>query len=106
MERICDEIAFLNDGKIVLQGTLEEVKNMHGITGVEVEFFKESELELFSGIYTGGKCLEKNKLVYDTRTERDMLDMMEFLVQHHICVRRIEILEPTLENLFMEVVKK
>lgn len=106
VERICDEIAFLSDGKIVLQGTLEEVKNMHGITEVEIEFVKESDLELFSRAYPDGRCAGRNKLVYDKRTEKDMLAMMEFLVRHHICAQRIEMLEPTLEKLFMEVVEK
>lgn len=106
VERICDEIAFLNDGKIVLQGTLEEVKNIHKNMGLEIEFQKESDLESFSQIYSEGERLEGMKLVYKKRNETDMIDMMQFLVQNNICVQRIEMLEPTLEALFMEVVKK
>lgn len=34
VERICDRIAILNDGKIVLEGNLEEIKETYGTRGV------------------------------------------------------------------------
>lgn len=106
VERICDETAFLNDGKIVLHGTLEEVKMLHKNMGLEIEFHRTADMEQFLQTYPAGKCHGRTKLVYDRGTEQDMIEMMRFLVQHGICIQRIEMLEPTLENLFVEVVKK
>ena len=43
VERICDQIAFLHNGEIALQGTLEEVKGVRGGNGLEIEFCKPED---------------------------------------------------------------
>lgn len=73
---------------------------------MEIEFQKEADSELFLEIYTDGKQVDGMRFLYEKRTEADMIDMMQFLVQHNICIRRLEMHEPTLETLFMEVVGK
>ncbi len=35
-----------------------------------------------------------------------MITIMQVLVRHNIAIQRLELLEPTLEDLFMEVVRK
>lgn len=106
VERICDKIAFLHNGEIALQGTLEEVKGVRGGTGLEIEFCKPKEAEYFQSLYTGGRRESSLKLIYDKKTEDDMLEIMHILVEKHIQVQKIEMLEPNLEDLFMEVVGK
>lgn len=104
VERICDEIAFLHNGKIALWGTLEEIKGIRKGTGLEIEFFKTEDADRFAVKYPEGKRTGKVKLVYDEKTEQDMINIMQILVQNDISIQRIEMLEPTLEALFMEVV--
>lgn len=106
VERICDEIAFLNDGKIALRGTMEEVKSIRKGTGLEIEFYQPSDAERFAEKCIGGKRTGGTKLLYDKKEEKDMVGIMRLLVQNNISVQRIELLEPTLEALFMEVVSK
>lgn len=103
VERICDEIAFLHNGQIALHGTLEEVKKIRRGSGLEIEFYKETDAEMFAAKYCGGKRISRLKLLYDQKTEKDILSIMQLLVQNDISVQRIELLEPTLEDLFMEV---
>ncbi|MGN0155377.1 MAG: ATP-binding cassette domain-containing protein [Lachnospiraceae bacterium] len=104
VERICDRIAFLHDGEIALQGTLEEVKGVRGGTGLEIEFIKPEDATHFQSLYAGGKLETPLKLFYEKKTEQDMMEMMQLLVENHILVQRMEMLEPNLEDLFMEVV--
>ena len=40
VERICTEAAFLNDGKIAMQGTIEELRNMRPSDGFEALFLE------------------------------------------------------------------
>ena len=47
--------------------------------------------------------MERNVLRYERKTEADMMQAMRFLGQRSIPVQRIQMLEPTLESLFMEV---
>lgn len=47
VERICDHAAFLNEGKIVVSGTLADIKALHGHDSLLIEFSDEQELSLF-----------------------------------------------------------
>lgn len=104
VERICDEVAFLHNGKIALKGTMEEIKKIRKGTGLEIEFKNPGDTSLFAAKYPGGKRIGDVKLVFDGSTEQDMINIMQLLAQNHIAIQRIEMLEPTLEDLFMEVV--
>lgn len=106
VERICDEIAFLHEGTIALRGTLEEVRRIHGEAGFEVEFVRPEQTELFLEKYPGGKRVGKTKLMYEKKTQQEMAEAMKILIREEIAVRKIEMAEPTLETLFMEVVGK
>lgn len=104
VERICDNIAFLHEGKIALQGTIEEVKSVRKGNSVEIEFSKAGDADAFAKAYPGGTQVNGTKLLFVKKKERDMVNMMGCLSKNGMAIRRIEMLEPTLEDLFMEVV--
>lgn len=106
VERICDYIAFLHEGKIALSGTLAEIKDARNGGNIEIEFFTERDADIFSGIYLGGQKTSRVKLLFTKRTGHDMIEMMECLSQNQIPILRLEQLEPTLEDLFLEVAGK
>ncbi len=106
VERICDRIAFLHEGKIALSGTLEEIRNIRKGDRIELEFLTEQDAKKFSELCAGGKKTGRTKLLFSKKTERDMLEMMKCLLQNQISVVRLERLEPTLEDLFLEVIGK
>lgn len=103
VERICDRIAFLHEGKAALCGTLEEIRNIRNGESIEIEFFAERDADAFLGIYSGGRKTGRAKLLFPKRTERDMFQIMEYLSKKQIPILRLERLEPTLEDLFLEV---
>lgn len=119
VERICDEIAFLHKGGIVLQGTMERVRQLHKGAGFEVEFYRPEDAAMFLERYPGGRRKDAVKLIYEKKGPKDMLRVMgllggswpgenagetDRLAERHLAVRRVEMREPTLEELFMEVV--
>lgn len=104
VERICDNIAFLHNGKIALQGTLEEIKKIRRGNSIEVEFCRQEEADLFAEKYLEGERTGSCKISCRQKTEKDMLYIMHILTQNNISPQRIELLEPALEDLFMEVV--
>lgn len=106
VERICDRIAFLHEGKVALSGTLEEIRNVRNGESIEIEFFTEQDADIFGSICPGGKKSGRTKLLFQKRTEIDMLAMMKCLSQNQIPILRLERLEPTLEDLFLEVIGK
>lgn len=106
VERICDHIAFLHEGQIALTGTIDEVKRIKRNENIEIEFLYLRDLE---GVVESGFMGERTdgtKLVLPVKEQSDLLTIMDFLVQNKIPILRIEKLEPTLEDLFIEVMKK
>ena len=106
VERICDNIAFLHDGKIALHGSLEEIKGTRGGTGLELDFYKPEDAEKFNQVYKNGTFVNQIRIRFEKKNEKDMMEIMKVLVEHEIPIQKIEMLEPNLEDLFLEVVKK
>ncbi|MCI8483125.1 MAG: ABC transporter ATP-binding protein [Lachnospiraceae bacterium] len=108
VERICDEIAFLHKGRIALQGTIEEVKGMGKNKGseIEVEFYQEQEADEFSAYFSRGRKKQERVLHFENQEKQNMFKMMQYLTEHQVAVQRMEVSEPTLEDLFLEVIGK
>lgn len=47
VERICDYIALLNNGKLALSGTLSKIKSQHKQHNLYIEFNTRADKELF-----------------------------------------------------------
>lgn len=103
VERICDHAAFLHEGKIVLEGTMKELENIHGEAGYEIEpeYGKDAEtLSLF--LRKQGLKIEKDeKIICASRKQAETV--LGYLLEHQIPIRRMEKLETDLEALFLEV---
>ena len=104
VEKLCDSICLINHGKAVLQGDLKEVKSRFGKNNVQIA-------------YEGnGDFLVKNELVqsfnnFGNYVEVRMApgaDPQQLLrrVTEHCRVSRFELMEPSLEEIFIEVVGK
>lgn len=106
VERICDEIGLLNDGKLALQGSLEEIRSLRKSDGFEIEFQNPEDTGRFAELLKGGEQLGKTGLKYAGKTEKDMAAAMKLLCDQRIYPLKVEMREPTLESLFMEVVGK
>lgn len=104
VERICDEVAFLHKGKIVLQGAMEEVREIHGDTGYEIEAESAADTERLQ-LFIKKKELgvPKGESIYcRNRTQAEAV--LGYMLEQHIPLRRYEKQEATLESLFMEVI--
>jgi ABC-2 type transport system ATP-binding protein len=76
VERICDRIAVLNNGKLALLGTLAELKAQHRAEGFTATFDASADKE----------------------------QVLKVLAQNNLQPINVEDTEPNIENLFMEVI--
>lgn len=106
VERICDCIAFLHEGKIALSGKMDEIKKLRKGNNIELEFTAKNHLEKFCKIYGDIEINGRTKVILQKKSEDEMNEIMKILWQNHISLIRLEMLEPTLEDLFLEVVGK
>lgn len=111
VERICDHAAFLNEGKIAASGTLAEIKALHGHDSLILEFSSNKDLQIFKKqkpIEPLLLCSEENNrelILHSRNMEKVQKSLFCVLAETGICPIKVELMEPSLESLFLEVVK-
>jgi len=102
-EKICDDILLINKGKVVLSGKLSDVKENYRKRNVLIiyegrdDFIKQSsEIEKFNNY---GHYVE-----LQLKEEGDAQKILKQAVQDNVIIRKFEIKEPSLNEIFMEAV--
>ena len=105
VERICSDIAVLNDGKIVVQGALSEIREMRTSEEFVVEVEKSEDVAKILNTFCNCKATASTQIVFQN-DEKNIFDIMKYLAENKTKVLRIERMELSLESLFLEVVEK
>lgn len=112
VERICDTVGVLENGHLVLGGKLEEIKTTHRRDSIIVSFdgLDQAALKVL------GESLLKLPYVVQLMELRDTLRidvgsvqkdgaaLFSELASRNLTVLNYQVLEPTLENLYMDVI--
>ena len=111
VERICDHAALLNQGRIVVGGTLSEIKALHGHESLLLEFSADDALDTFKGqeairpLLDTAEANGKEIILHSQEMEKVQHTVFHVLAETALCPIKIEIMEPSLESLFLEVIK-
>ena len=105
VERVCTDVALLNNGVVEVQGSMSEIKTRFRTDGYTLETANEAARDAIRRAFPTVKTAEGNVL---TLKEQDtpVFDVLRFVADQHIPLLRWERSEPTLESLFMEVTRK
>lgn len=106
VERICDNIGLLHNGSIALEGNMNEILLSHKTRGFQIEFQNPIDMEAFTNLYHPGTRLSTTLLEYEQGESSDIPSVMHILSENRITPKKLELKEPTLESLFMEVIHK
>ncbi len=107
VERICDEVGVLHKGNLVLSGTMEEIKSKNLIDKIRISFNSNEELAKFidaSGLEVISKT-DTSILVNASNLEETQSTIFQQCTNLSIYPKAVVVVEPTLEHMFMEVVK-
>lgn len=105
VERICTDVAFLNDGVVGMQGKLSDVKSVYHTDEYVLQTENESSALALMQSFDKIKKIENNQLSF-LEKEHSIYDVLRFVAEKRISLVKFEKAEPTLETLFMEVIKK
>lgn len=115
VEKICDEIAILKDGKIALSGKLSKIRADNIIDCLEIEFKNEDDMSKFLNMLGKNSNLNKIETSLEKSENRIFIHSNNILkVQKEIIKSMIDIdlypisislQEPTLERLLLEDIK-
>ena len=105
VERICSDVAFLNNGVVAMQGKIDDIKSTYRSEKYILELENPQDIatvmQRFSKMYRN----ENNQLSFK-ENEYSAHEVMSCIVENKISLLKIEREEPTLESLFMEEVSR
>lgn len=103
VEKLCERICLINNGKVVLSGTLSEVKQQYGRGGVTLRFEGDgSFLRDVDGVASYSDYGNEVFLRLDDDTDpNSILDA----ARERLRITRFELAEPTIHDIFIECVK-
>ncbi len=105
VERICTDVAFLDNGVVGVQGKLSDIKTKYRSDEYLLEMENEADMLIFQQNFPNIQQKGKYQLTF-CENDYTIFDIMHFVADRHIPIIKMEREEPTLESLFMEVVEK
>ncbi len=113
-DMICDRIGIINNGMIVEEGTSSQLKNKYGNlrtltiwAGDESMLSKEQVQNIFSDLSFDQLEVKENVITIITKNlEKNLGKIMSLLSANNIQVERINVENPTLDDVFIKVVQK
>lgn len=105
VERICTDVAFLNNGVVEIQGKLSDIKTKYRSEEYLLETENDAEICKLIQVFPVMKQLGRNQLTF-CESVLSAFDVLRFVSDEHIALLKFERVEPTLESLFMEVTQK
>ena len=104
IERICTDVAFLNNGVISVQGKLSDIKlNRRGDEFV-MQLAHGVDINVFLNAFAKMRRIGDNLLSF-YENEHSLFEVMGFISANRIPIVKLEHVEATLESLFMEVLE-
>ncbi len=111
VERICDSVGILNQGSLALEGKVADIKNNYRKDVIQIELgagypveaflMKLKEESFVAGINNHEACID----IQFSGGEAEAHHILELLAKEQVPLLRYELLEPSLENVFLEVVQ-
>lgn len=106
VEKICDRAAFLHNGSIVLERDIADIKNAERVSNIEIDFIQHEEALHFIKLYGEGELIETNKVVLSAKNKSNMLKILGFLSENQFDIVCVQKQEPSLEDLFLTIIKQ
>ncbi|EHR36058.1 ABC transporter ATP-binding protein [Helcococcus kunzii] len=110
VESICDSVIILDEGKNILEGSIEELKSIKKINEIVIKFKEKNQSEEF------GKKLCLNNIIYEINDDKiiiknDSNHNIEKRILEQLCISgffpiEMKVKESTLQDIFMEVIKR
>jgi ABC-2 type transport system ATP-binding protein len=102
VERICTDVAFLNNGVVEIHGKVSEIKSKFRSDEYLLEVEGEQALTFLKTAFPK-MALSENRQLEFRQQDHDAHEVLRFIADNRLPLVRFEQVEPTLETLFMEV---
>lgn len=101
VERICNRICLLNEGGVVLEGALNDIKSSYRSNAVELTYMGDLNKNELNSFFSKFK-IDKNNLIGTLKTEPDLF--LKWAL-NRVLITSFQIAVPDLEQIFIEEIK-
>ncbi|MDD3874994.1 MAG: ABC transporter ATP-binding protein [Bacteroidales bacterium] len=110
VERVCDDVAILNNGRLLAMESLSHLKNRYASDKCEIEFETGSSTELFETALKNQSRFNftRNNFLFSVSlnvVEKDYAGLLNLLCALNLTAKRIEITGASLEDIFVKLIK-
>jgi ABC-2 type transport system ATP-binding protein len=102
VEKFCDEIALLHKGKLVLEGNMREIKSRYPANRIHVHFTGDAGFLANAAIARAQNLGERAEIMLADGA--DAQAVLNDAIARGTRITRFEVMEPTLEEIFIETV--
>ena len=103
VEEFCEDVVILNKGKTVLKGNLNEIKDSYPIKKIEIDT-KVDITKILQDNNLETKNKEGRKHIISINNQEQAQTLLNDLVRNDIVIEKVELLKPTLHEIFIEKV--
>ena len=101
-EKLCDEIAIINQGNIITNGKTDEIINEMGQNNIQ--FTTKNLINFKSDKFNWNHRIYDNKIIVDSNNpESDIIEIINFLNTFEIQVNKVQTKKSTLEEIFIKL---
>lgn len=98
VERICTEVALLNDGIVKRQGRLADLRDTQAAHRYRLEMTSAAAVHHLQNMFPTMQALDAQSLCFEARLQEQVL---RAIVDNGLAIVKLERLEPSLESLFI-----
>jgi hypothetical protein len=104
VERICTNVAFMNDGVIALQGEISTVREKFSGNEYVFEMNFDSDADLLAQKFSELEFVNRNTLILRENNGK-FPEILKYMIENEMFFQKIERETPSLESVFMKVIR-
>ncbi|MBQ9083236.1 MAG: ABC transporter ATP-binding protein [Clostridia bacterium] len=106
VERICTDVAFLDQGTVRVQGKLADIRTKYRREEYILETEREADALRLRTAFPAIRAEGPNRLIFCESGKNAVFDVLRFVTEQRIPLLKMERAEPSLESLFLEVLEQ
>lgn len=109
-ERLCDRIGIIDEGRIITEGSLDELKKASSVKEeIQVNFSnpQKTDLASMSNHFNGQLSIQANEMTLSTsKTNTDLPELIQMCTIANLQLEKLDVRSLSLESIFLELTGK